>query len=146
MLDLSTDGRAGTLWHAAIALIGTAATYLWGGWDAIIRALVVLACLDYITGVIAAAVHGQLDSRIGAKGIARKVMLFAVVATATVVDRVGGLGEPVMRTITALWYVANEALSVLENAGEIGVPIPGKLRRMLARLRDEGGDHSEASR
>ena len=138
-MDISTDGRLCAVYRAAIALIGTVATYLWGGWDTVIAALVVLACLDYITGVIAAAVHGRLDSRIGARGIARKVMLFAVVAVATVVDRAGGLGEPVLRTITAIWYAANEALSVLENAGEIGVPIPAKLQEMLTRLKD-GGD------
>ena len=140
-MDISTDGRLCAVYRAATALIGTVATYLWGGWDTVIKALVVLVCLDYATGVIAAAVQGQLDSAIGARGIARKVMLFAVVAAATVVDRVGGFGEPVMRTITALWYAANEALSVLENAGEIGVPIPERLCRMLARLRDEGGNH-----
>jgi toxin secretion/phage lysis holin len=140
-MDISTDGRLCAVYRAATALIGTVATYLWGGWDTAIKALVVLVCLDYATGVIAAAVQGQLDSAIGARGIARKVMLFAVVAAATVVDRVGGFGEPVMRTITALWYAANEALSVLENAGEIGVPIPERLCRMLARLRDEGGNH-----
>jgi len=141
VIKLVREGRIDDAWRAIVACLGTLATYLWGGWDTVIKALVVLVCLDYATGVIAAAVQGQLDSAIGARGIARKVMLFAVVAAATVVDRVGGLGEPVVRTITALWYAANEALSVLENAGEIGVPIPEKLCRMLARLRDQGGDH-----
>lgn len=135
---IEAGSRASSTWQLAVACVGTVATYLWGGWDTVIAALVVLACLDYITGVIAAAVHGRLDSRIGARGIARKVMLFAVVAAATVVDRVGGLGEPVLRTITAIWYAANEALSVLENAGEIGVPIPEQLRVAIAQLRDGG--------
>lgn len=137
-MDISTDGRLCAVYRAAIALIGTVATYLWGGWDTVIAALVVLACLDYITGVIAAAVHGRLDSRIGARGIARKVMLFAVVAAATAVDRAWGLGGPVLRTATALWYAANEGLSILENAGQIGVPIPEQLRAAIARLRDGG--------
>ena len=137
MVDISTDGRICPLWHAAIALIGTAATYLWGGWDTVIKALVVLVCLDYATGVIAAAVQGKLDSAIGARGIARKVMIFAVVAAANILDSAGGLGEPVLRTATAIWYAANEAISITENAGEAGVPIPERLCRMLARLRDE---------
>lgn len=123
-------------WRVVFVSIGTAATYLWGGWDAVITALFVLVCLDYVTGVAAAAVRGELDSAIGARGIARKVLIFAVVAAANVLDRTGGLGEPVLRTVTALWYASNEAISITENAGEAGVPIPGRLREAMARLRD----------
>ena len=108
-----------------------------------IKALLVLVCLDYSTGVVAAAVQGELDSAVGARGIARKVLIFAVVAAANVLDRAGGLGEPVLRTATAIWYAANEAISITENAGEAGVPIPAKLREMLARLRDGGGESAD---
>lgn len=133
---IEAGSRASSTWQLAVACVGTVATYLWGGWDTVITALFVLVCLDYVTGVAAAAVRGELDSAIGARGIACKVLIFAVVAAANVLDRTGGLGEPVLRTVTALWYAANEAISITENAGEAGVPIPGRLREAMARLRD----------
>ena len=119
-----------------IAAVGTAATYLWGGWDAVFTALVVLACMDYVTGWAAAWVHGRLSSDIGRRGIAKKVGMFMVVAVCNILDQLGGLGDPILRTVAIWWYIGNEALSVVENLGEVGVPIPGRLRQALAVLRD----------
>jgi len=125
-----------SLFKAATAALGTAATYLWGGWDAVFAALVTLACMDYVTGWAAAWVHGRLSSDAGRRGIARKVGMFVVVAVCNIVDQVGGLGEPILRTVAIWWYISNEALSIVENLGEVGVPIPGRLRQALAVLRD----------
>lgn len=127
---------ATNIWKVIIAAVGTAATYLWGGWDAVFAALVVLACMDYVTGWAAAWVHGRLSSDVGRRGIAKKVGMFMVVAVCNIVDQVGGLGEPILRTVAIWWYISNEALSVVENLGEVGVPIPGRLRQALAVLRD----------
>jgi len=123
-----------------IAALGTAATYLWGGFDAVFLALVVLACMDYVTGWAAAWVHGRLSSDVGRRGIARKVGMFVVVAVCNILDQLGGLGEPILRTVAIWWYIGNEALSVVENLGEVGVPIPDRLRQALAVLRDKHGE------
>jgi len=128
---------ARNVWKAFIAAGGTAATYLWGGWDAVFAALVVLACMDYVTGWAAAWVHGRLSSDIGRRGIAKKVGMFVVVAVCNILDQLGGLGEPILRTVAIWWYLANEALSIVENLGEVGVPIPDRLRQALAVLRDK---------
>jgi len=128
---------ATNIWKAFIAAVGTAATYLWGGWDAVFAALVVLACMDYVTGWAAAWVHGRLSSDIGRRGIARKVGMFVVVAVCNILDQLGGLGEPILRTVAIWWYIGNEALSIVENLGEVGVPIPDRLRQALAVLRDK---------
>src|SRR5690606_19252098 len=125
-----------SLYKAAAAALGTAATYLWGGWDAVLIALVALACMDYLTGWAAAWVGRRLSSDVGRRGIARKVGMFVVVAVCNILDQLGGLGEPILRTVAVWWYIGNEALSVVENLGEIGVPIPGRLRQALAVLRD----------
>ena len=125
-----------SLYKAATAALGTAATYLWGGWDAVFTALVVLACMDYVTGWAAAWVHGRLSSNVGRRGIARKVGMFVVLAVGNILDQLGGLGEPILRTVAIWWYIGNESLSVVENLGEVGVPIPGRLRQALAVLRD----------
>lgn len=129
------NGR--TLAQSIIAAAGTMATYLWGGWDAVIMALVVMVVLDYVTGLTASWVHGRLDSDRGRRGIVRKVGIFVAVAVANVIDQTGGLGEPVLRTVVVWFYLGSEAISIVENLGEIGVPIPERLRNALARLREE---------
>lgn len=126
-----------TLVKTAIAALGTAATYLWGGWDMVLMTLVVCATIDYITGVTAAWARKELSSEIGARGIARKVGMFLVVALANVLDQSGALGEPVLRTVTAWWYVGNEALSIIENLAEVGVPIPQRILNALASLKGD---------
>src|SRR5690606_40920172 len=94
-----------SLFKAATAALGTAATYLCGGWDAVFKALVVLACMDYVTGWAAAWVHGRLSSDAGRRGIARKVGMFVVVAVGNILDQLGGLGEPILRTVAIWWYI-----------------------------------------
>lgn len=126
-----------SLYKAAPAALGTAVTYMWGGWDAVLLALVVLASLDYVSGVVAAWYRKELDSRIGARGIARKVGMFLVVAVCNIIDQTGGLGEPILRTVTTWWYIGNEALSIIENFAEIGVPIPARILSALASLKGE---------
>jgi len=126
-----------SLFKATTAALGTAATYLWGGFDAVFLALVVLACMDYVTGWAAAWVHGKLSSDAGRRGIAKKVGMFVIVAVCNILDQLGGLGEPILRTVAIWWYLANESLSIIENLEEVGVPIPGRLRQALAILRDK---------
>lgn len=126
-----------TLVKTAIAAVGTVATYLWGGWDAVLLALVVLASLDYVSGVLAAWHRRELDSRVGARGIARKVGMFVVIAVANIIDRTSGLGEPILRTATIWWYLGNEALSIVENLADIGVPIPTRILSALVSLKGE---------
>lgn len=126
-----------TLLKTLIAALGTAATYLWGGWDAVLLALVVLASLDYVSGVVAAWHRRELDSRVGARGIARKVGMFVVVAVANIIDQTGVVGEPILRTAATWWYLGNEALSIVENLADIGVPIPARILSALASLKGE---------
>ncbi len=126
-----------TIVKTAIATLGTIATYLWGGWDAVLLALVVLASIDYVSGVVAAWHRKELDSRIGARGIARKVGMFLVVAVCNIIDQTGALGEPVLRTVATWWYLGNEAISIVENLAQIGVPIPERILSALASLKGE---------
>ena len=126
-----------TLLKTVITAVGTVATYLWGGWDAVLLALVVLASLDYVSGVVAAWHRRELDSRVGARGIARKVGMFVVVAVANIIDQTGVVGEPILRTVATWWYLGNEALSIVENLADIGVPIPARILSALASLKEE---------
>ena len=128
-------------WIAAIG--GGIASFLFGGWDASLTALVVFVTFDYISGVLAAAKEGRLDSNVGFWGLARKVMMFVLVAIAYQIDiKVSGGNYPVLRDGAALWFVANEGLSILENAKRLGVKIPPAVQRALKNFQ-KGDKHGQ---
>ncbi len=106
-----------------------------GGWDVILKALIVLIVLDYITGVLKAIVTKTLSSQIGFIGLIRKIVIFIVVATAVTVQGIVGDAIP-LREIVIIFFICNEGISLLENASEF-VPIPEKLRETLIQLRDK---------
>lgn len=105
-----------------------------GGWDVILKALVALVVLDYVTGVLKAIATKTLSSAVGFKGLIRKIVIFIVVATAVVVQSVVGDVIP-LREIVIIFFVCNEGISLLENASEF-VPIPERLKETLIQLRD----------
>lgn len=108
-----------------------------GGWDAWLRALLTVIVIDYLTGVVGAVVQGDLDSRVGYKGICKKMMMLCVVAMAVQADNVIGTGA-VLRGMAVGFYLANDSLSILENAARIGVPVPQGLVNKLEQMKDTG--------
>ena len=117
-----------------VAVSGAAASYLFGGWSSLLSILLTFVVLDYVTGFAAAAKEGKLNSEVGAWGIAKKVGIFAIVAAAHLVDT--ALGDAhLFRDAAIFFYLANELLSVTENLGRIGVPIPGAIQRAVEILR-----------
>ena len=122
---------------SVIAAVCTLFGYLFGEFDGMITALVTLIVLDYITGILAAVIEKRLSSEVGARGIAKKVIMLLVVAVANVADRdIIGEGN-VLRSVTAMFYIANEGISLLENGARLGVPMPKKLIDVLAQLKNE---------
>ena len=119
-----------------LAGICTILSFLFGDMEGLMIALIALIILDYISGVIAAAVEKRLSSEVGAKGIAKKIFMLLIVALANIVDTsVIGDGH-VLKTVTVVFYICNECISLIENAGRIGVPVPKKLLDVLEQLRD----------
>lgn len=119
-----------------MAAICTLLSFLFGDMEGLMVALIALIILDYISGVIAAAVEKRLSSEVGAKGIAKKIFMLLIVALANIVDiNVIGDGH-VLKTVTVVFYICNECISLIENAGRIGVPVPKKLLDVLEQLRD----------
>ena len=115
----------------------TVLSFLFGDMEGLMVALIALIILDYISGVIAAAVEKRLSSEVGAKGIAKKIFMLLIVALANIVDiNVIGDGH-VLKTVTVVFYICNECISLIENAGRIGVPVPKKLLDVLEQLRDK---------
>lgn len=122
--------------QAAITALGGVIGYFVGGMDGLLTALVILMALDYITGVMCAIVDKQLSSAIGFKGIFKKVLIFMLVGVAHIVDmHVIGTGEA-LRSAVICFYLSNEGVSLLENAGHLGLPIPEKLKAILTQLHD----------
>ena len=126
-----------TTWQLICAFGATTLHFLFGGWTLPLQTLVAFVVLDYLCGVWAAFTRKELDSAIGAKGIAKKVGFFVLVAIAHLLDQMAGMGAPVLKTATIWFLLANEGLSILENLGEIGVPIPETLQDALRRLKRE---------
>lgn len=119
-----------------LAGVCTVLSFLFGDMEGMMIALIALIILDYISGVIAAAVEKRLSSEVGAKGIAKKIFMLLIVALANIVDiNVIGDGH-VLKTVTVVFYICNECISLIENAGRIGVPVPKKLLDVLEQLRD----------
>ena len=123
-----------------LAGLCTILSFLFGDMEGLMVALIALIILDYISGVIAAAVEKRLSSEVGAKGIAKKIFMLLIVALANIVDiNVIGDGH-VLKTVTVVFYICNECISLIENAGRIGVPVPKKLLDVLEQLRDKDND------
>lgn len=119
------------------ATIGGFLGWFLGGFDGFLYALVAFVVIDYITGVMMAALEKRLSSEVGAKGIFKKVLIFALVGIAHIVDsHIIGDGS-VVRTAVIFFYLSNEGVSILENSSKIGLPIPEKLKDVLFQLREK---------
>ena len=117
--------------------------YFLGGCDGLLIALVIFAVADYITGVMCAVSDKKLSSEVGFKGICRKVIIFMLVGVAHVIDvNVIATGS-VLRTAVIFFYLSNEGVSLLENAGHLGLPIPEKLKVVLEQLHDRSEKSDE---
>lgn len=108
---------------------------LFGDLDGLMIALAALMVMDYVSGVLAAIAQKKLSSEIGAKGIAKKVFMLLIVAVANIVD-INVIGEGhVLKSVTIIFYIANECISLIENGGRLGVPVPNKLLEVLEQLK-----------
>lgn len=117
--------------------IGCWLGFFLGPADGLLITLIVLAIADYITGVISAGVNHKLSSSVGFKGLAKKVLMFALVGVGNLVDVHVLGGNAVLRSTIIFFYIANESLSIIENAGELGLPVPKKLKKLLDQLKDK---------
>lgn len=119
-----------------LAALCTVISFLFGDIDGMLIALVSLIVLDYISGVIAAVIEKRLSSAVGAKGIAKKIFMLLIVALANIID-INVIGGHTLKTVTVVFYLCNECISLIENAGRIGVPVPAKLLQVLEQLKEK---------
>lgn len=119
------------------AVVGGYVGYFLGGWDGFLYALVAFVIIDYITGLMVAVLEKRLSSEVGFRGIFKKVVLFSLVAVGHIVDSRLLQNEGVIRTAVIFFYLSNEGISILENTAKIGLPVPEKLKNILAQLNKE---------
>ena len=121
---------------AALATVGYLFIYLLGGWDVSLQCLLLAIVFDYVSGMIKAFHTKTLSSKIGFQGILKKVGILLIVMLGVLVDRVTG-NTGAVRTLVIYYFVANEGLSVIENLGQCGVPIPASIKKALKALNKE---------
>ena len=111
--------------------------YFLGGCDGLLYALIAFVVIDYITGVMCAIAEKKLSSKVGFKGICRKVLIFLLVGIANILDvQVIGTGS-ILRTAVIFFYISNEGVSLLENAAHLGLPLTAKMKAVLEQLHDK---------
>lgn len=126
-----------TFFDGVTAAVGAVCGYLFGELDGLLIALISMALLDYITGVIVAISKKELSSATGFKGICKKILMFILVAAANIID-VQVLGCNALRSAVLFVFIANEGISIIENSAQMGVPVPEKLREVLAQIKSKG--------
>ncbi len=125
------------------AAVGGWLGWFLGGCDGLLYALLLFVVLDYVTGVMVAIINKELSSEVGFKGLFRKVLIFSLVGIGHALDtEVIGNGS-VLRTAVIFFYLSNEGVSLIENAGHLGLPIPEKLKVVLEQLHDEAEEEGD---
>lgn len=125
---------------AAIGMAGSAAAWTFGGWDAALACLMICMAADYISGCTVALVFhksrktesGAYDSRYGLKGLCKKGLMLLFVVVAVQADRL--LGADYVRNAVCIGFCVNEMISIVENLGLAGVPLPKAVTRALEQL------------
>lgn len=130
------------IFNSVSAVVGSTVTYAVGGWTALLDVLVWMVVTDYLSGLAAAYKEGSLSSKIGFIGISKKVYIFALVAIGHKIDVALGNGDYIMQAV--IWfYLANELLSITENGGRMGAPVPPVIKQAIAVLKGKGGTNAD---
>ena len=132
-----------------VGVVGSAIASLFGGWDAALVTLIIFMAIDYVTGLLVAGVfhksqkteNGSLESRAGWKGLCRKCITLLMVLVATRLDIV--TGTSFLRDAVVIAFIANETISLVENAGLMGVPIPEVITSAIEVLKKRGEGNNE---
>ena len=110
--------------------------WFFGGLDGLMKVLLVMIVIDYFSGLSVAWINGTISSSIGFKGITKKCIMLAFVGIAHLMDTIIPDSGGAMRYIVCLFYIANEGKSIIENAGELGVPFPKALKDKFSVLKE----------
>lgn len=117
--------------------VGAVLGFMYGEVTGLFWALIAFMALDYITGVIVAVIEKRLSSEVGFRGLAKKFLILVFVAVGHIADTYILGGTPAAMSAVMLFYMANEGISIIENAAALGLPVPKKLKDIMAQLKKE---------
>lgn len=135
----------GKVFKIAVTALGAVIGAFLGDIDGLIITLLVIAVCDYITGVAVAIADKKLSSDVGFRGIARKILMFAIVGIANLIDVHVLRQGSVIRTAAIFFYISNEGISLLENGSKLGLPIPQKLKNVLIQLKEKDDEQGKST-
>lgn len=122
------------------AAVGALLSFLYGDTTPLMYALIAMVALDVVTGIAKGVVERSLGSRTCFRGLLRKFLILILVAVAHIIDAYVTNTYPVLQSAVMMFFIANEAISITENAVGLGLPVPKKLREVLEQLKNESGD------
>ncbi len=117
--------------------LGVVLAFMFGELTGLFWALICFMAIDYITGVTVAAVNKTVSSKAGFKGLAKKLIILLFVSVAHIADTYIMNGTPAAMSATMMFYIANEGISIIENASALGLPVPARIKKILLQLTDE---------
>ena len=129
-----------TLIKIGIAALGGFVGAFLGSVDGLVITLIIFMAVDYLTGVAVGISEKKLSSETGFKGLLRKILILALVGIANCIDVYILKQGSIIRAAVIFFYLSNEGISIVENAGALGLPIPKKLKDVLEQLSKESGE------
>lgn len=123
--------------------VGAVLGFMYGEVTGLFWALIAFMALDYITGVIVAVIEKRLSSEVGFRGLAKKFLILAFVAVGHIADTYILGGTPAAMSAVMLFYIANEGISIIENAAALGLPVPKKLTNIMEQIKNKSESEEE---
>lgn len=120
-----------------IATTGTCLSFLFGGFDLLVQVLTVTLILNYVSGITLSFTNKTLSAEIGLHKVLKKAMILIVLILAVMLDNLSNNGQWIFRSLVCYFYIANEGLSIIENLGGLGVPMPGALKEAMEKLKSK---------
>lgn len=145
IIEQKKGGYVVDIWkniQAALTVVGGAIGYFLGGLDGLLIVLLAFMVIDYITGIMCAIKDKSISSKVGFSGICKKILILVLVGMSNLLDIYVLQTGSMLRTAALFFYISNEGVSILENAGKLGLPIPAKIKNVLAQLHDKAEDTS----
>lgn len=123
--------------------VGAVLGFMYGEVNGLFWALIAFMALDYITGVIVAVIEKRLSSEVGFRGLAKKFLILVFVAVGHIADTYILSGTPAAMSAVMLFYIANEGISIIENAAALGLPVPKKLTSIMEQIKNKSESEEE---
>jgi toxin secretion/phage lysis holin len=125
-----------TLYKLLVSVPAAVFTFMFGDWHQMFAVFLALWAIDVVTGMVASGIEGKVSSIRGAVGIGKKVVILCIIAGAHLADSTLGTGD-IIRNSALFFYIINEFVSILENVGRAGVPLPPKLEQAIEVLKSK---------